>query len=243
MGNNRKRKRGEVELDDEDDFSKRKRERIEARQQALGSQDEEDGDDFGLAHEEQLKRKQMIADMQEEDMSDDEIKKTLENKDYFMFKKEMAKVGEKNFLKRYANSKSKDKEEDDKLEKCMVDLDHKETGEGRTSKNSLTGKENDAVNSKGKSLVMNSMTGNLKGSLYNKKRVMLNLGLAQTDALPAKDKLNGKLAPNSLFTGRTKKSYTGGSNMGDLIKTGKEMAQANKKPMGLAGSFLKVQNK
>lgn len=31
MGNNRKRKRGEVELDDEDDFSKRKRERIEAR--------------------------------------------------------------------------------------------------------------------------------------------------------------------------------------------------------------------
>ena len=52
MGNNRKRKRGEVELDDEDDFSKRKRERIEARQQALGSQDEEDGDDFGLAHEE-----------------------------------------------------------------------------------------------------------------------------------------------------------------------------------------------
>ena len=32
LGNNRKRKRGDVELDDEDDFSKRKRERIEARQ-------------------------------------------------------------------------------------------------------------------------------------------------------------------------------------------------------------------
>jgi hypothetical protein len=46
--------------------------------------------------------------MQEEDMSDTEIKKTLEQKDFFLFKKEMAKVGEKNFLKRYANGRTKD---------------------------------------------------------------------------------------------------------------------------------------
>lgn len=57
----------------------------------------------------------MIADMQNEDMSDDEIQKTLEQKDFFHFKKEMAKVGEKTFLKRYTSTKTKDLEEEARL--------------------------------------------------------------------------------------------------------------------------------
>jgi len=72
--------------------------------------------------------------------------------------------------------------------------------------------------------------------------VKLNLGLARVDSQPVEDKLNN-LAPSSLFAGRAKKSYTGGSNMCNLVKTGKEVATANKKPMGLAGGFLKVQGK
>jgi DNA-binding transcriptional MerR regulator len=44
--------------------------------------------------EEELRRRQRIKDMEEEGMSDDEIKKTLEQKEFFQFKKEMAKIGE-----------------------------------------------------------------------------------------------------------------------------------------------------
>lgn len=86
----------------------------------------------------------MIADMQNEDMSDDEIQKTLEQKDFFHFKKEMAKVGEKTFLKRYTSTKTKDLEEEERLQKCMVDLDHQQEAEGRASRNSY-GKENDSA--------------------------------------------------------------------------------------------------
>jgi len=47
----------------------------------------------------------------------------------------------------------------------MVDLDHQEVEEGRTSKNSF-GKENEGgFNSKSKGLAMKTLGGNLKGSL------------------------------------------------------------------------------
>ena len=51
LGNNRKRKRGEIELDDMDELSKRKQERINQ----LIDSDESDGDGFGF--EEQMKKK------------------------------------------------------------------------------------------------------------------------------------------------------------------------------------------
>ena len=117
LGNNRKRKRGEIELDDMDELSKRKQERINQ----LIDSDESDGDGFGF--EEQMKKKQLIEDMKEDDMSDEEIQKTLENQDFFQFKKEMNKVGEKTFMRRFANIKDKNAEEDAAVEMMMEDLD------------------------------------------------------------------------------------------------------------------------
>lgn len=67
---------------------------------------------------------------------------------------------------------------------------------------------------------------------------MLNHGLARVDGMSVDEKLN-KLAPSSLFAGRAKKSYIGGT-MGTLVKTGKEVATASTKSVGLAGGFLKV---
>jgi hypothetical protein len=68
---------------------------------------------------------------------------------------------------------------------------------------------------------------------------MLNQGLSRVDK--AADE---KLATTSrLFAGRDKKSYTGGSSMCNLVKTGKEIATASTKSVGLAGGFLKVKGK
>jgi hypothetical protein len=61
-------------------------------------------------------------------MSDSEIKKQMEENDFFQFKKEMDRAGEDEFKRRYANDKNdKNAKEEAELEKCMVDLNQNDS--------------------------------------------------------------------------------------------------------------------
>lgn len=50
--------------------------------------------------------------MKEDGMSDKEIQDTIEQQQFLQFKKEMAKVGEKTFISRYANLQDTHADED-----------------------------------------------------------------------------------------------------------------------------------
>ena len=118
LGQNAKRKRGQVDLDELDELSKRRNQRLEER---MGNNDSDEEDDF-LACEE-ARKMQQIKDLQDEDeLSDSEIRKQMEENEFFQFKKEMERTGEAKFVRRYVNTDDKEAKEEADLEKCMLDL-------------------------------------------------------------------------------------------------------------------------
>ena len=122
FGKNRKRRRGEVDLEDEsamlNDYEKRKQQRLEEREQQLNSQDEEEmekhllegGKGRAIEH---LQMKQLI---EEEELSEDEIKQQMEQSRYFAFLRENRR---KEQLK---SMEAKEKEMEAELGEFMVDL-------------------------------------------------------------------------------------------------------------------------
>lgn len=122
FGQNRKRKRGQLMGDDDelDDYEKRKRERLQEREQnMLNSQDEQELEQHLLEGGKQkaLKAMEMKELIEEEELSDDEIIKQMEHNKYYSFMRERAK---KEQLKEI---EKKNEEIDAQLENMCIDLD------------------------------------------------------------------------------------------------------------------------
>ena len=106
LGQNRKRKRGDVDIDDFDDVAQRKLKRMEERANMLS-------DDS--ADEVMLEQQQRVL-AEEEEMSDNEIVQQKELNDFYKFKRDMQKLGEDKLYSRYTNLRQKQQQEEDEIE-------------------------------------------------------------------------------------------------------------------------------
>ena len=116
LGNNRKRKRGDIELDDMDELSKKKQKRIEQRLQ-------EDWDD---EQNDQMVEIDLKAVRQGEEESEDEMSETErqikeQNNDYFKAQKlVMSLGGEQKLYSRFTDLKLKQRQEEEELMAMMI---------------------------------------------------------------------------------------------------------------------------
>ncbi len=106
LGQNRKRKRGDVDIDDVDDVAQRKLKRMEERANMLS-------DDS--ADEVMLEQQQRVL-AEEEEMSENEIVQQKELNDFYKFKRDMQKLGEDKLYSRYTNLRQKQQREEDEIE-------------------------------------------------------------------------------------------------------------------------------
>ena len=116
-GQNKKRKRGEVEFEDMDEqqkiYFKRREERL---QNELLDSDEED--EAGRAERE---AEDKFKEAVEDEMSDEEVQKQMEQYKLFKQKRQMRMIGEENLYNRYTNVGKKEKQEAELLDKLIVD--------------------------------------------------------------------------------------------------------------------------
>lgn len=116
LGNNRKRKRGDIDLDDMDELSKKKQKRIEQRLQ-------EDWDD---EQNDQMVEIDLKAVRQGEEESEDEMSETErqikeQNNDYFKAQKlVMSLGGEQKLYSRFTDLKLKQRQEEEELMAMMI---------------------------------------------------------------------------------------------------------------------------
>lgn len=116
LGNNRKRKRGDIELDDMDELSKKKQKRIEQRLQ-------EDWDD---EQNDQMVEIDLKAVRQGEEESEDEMSETErqvkeQNNDYFKAQKQVMSLGgEQKLYSRFTDLKLKQRQEEEELMAMMI---------------------------------------------------------------------------------------------------------------------------
>lgn len=121
FGHNKKRKRGEVVgLDDDlDDFEKRKKQRLQEREQLMNSENEEEMEQHllvgGTARaREQLKVKEIA---EEEELSENEIKEQFENRKFFKYMKE------KRHQQQMKSMDQKEQEMEKEIGSLVVDYD------------------------------------------------------------------------------------------------------------------------
>ena len=116
LGNNRKRRRGDIELDDMDELSKKKQKRIEQRLQ-------EDWDD---EQNDQMVEIDLKAVRQGEEESEDEMSETErqvkeQNNDYFKAQKQVMSLGgEQKLYSRFTDLKLKQRQEEEELMAMMI---------------------------------------------------------------------------------------------------------------------------
>ena len=112
-GQNKKRKRGEIEFDDLDEQQKiyfaRREERL---QKELEEEEEEDEEGLRAAREDAAVS-QLKDQAVEDEMSEEEIKNQLEQFKMFKWRREMRKIGEEELYKRYTNVSAKQQAEED----------------------------------------------------------------------------------------------------------------------------------
>lgn len=193
FGKNRKRRRGETDLEDDtntlNDYEKRKQQRLEEREQQLNSQDEQEmekhllegGKGRALEH---LQMKQLI---EEEELSEDEIKQQMEQSRYFAFLRENRR---KEQLK---SMEAKEKEMEAELGEFMVDLNQKALKRGNTLPKEQETATGSNATSKTTTTVHQSVTKPLFGGIasiaaarLNQKKVQLKRPMAEDGAKPKK---------------------------------------------------------
>ena len=124
LGQNRKRKRGDVDIDDFDDVAQRKLKRMEERANMLS-------DDS--ADEVMLEQQQRVL-AEEEEMSDNEIVQQKELNDFYKFKRDMQKLGEDKLYCRYTNLRQKQQQEEDEIEMFVSSVSNSKQVKGYDSK-------------------------------------------------------------------------------------------------------------
>lgn len=124
LGQNRKRKRGDVDIDDVDDVAQRKLKRMEERANMLS-------DDS--ADEVMLEQQQRVL-AEEEEMSENEIVQQKELNDFYKFKRDMQKLGEDKLYSRYTNLRQKQQREEDEIEMFVSSVSNSKQVKGYDSK-------------------------------------------------------------------------------------------------------------
>ena len=125
-GQNKKRRRGEIEFDDLDEqqkiYLKRREERL---QNELLEEEDEDGDECDAQEREaEAKLKEAAA---EEEMNEEELQNQLEQQRMFKWRRQMRIIGEEELYNRYTNLQAKQKAEDDQLDNLIVDATQSRT--------------------------------------------------------------------------------------------------------------------
>ena len=216
FGQNRKRKRGQVDgLDDADmdEFQKRRQERIQEREEERkgDSQNDEELEQHLLegGRTRALQHMQMKQMQEEDDLSDDEIQKQMEHNRYYSFMRQKAKKDQ---------LKEMQKRQDDyeaELGSFMVggNSDAKDKAVGKSAFDST----NSGTNSKKSIPTMGSKGSAITGSqklncstMINQKKVTI-----PQSGIDLKPSLTQSTSVN---TGDKKKSYVPGNSMAAFFK-------------------------
>lgn len=124
LGNNRKRKRGEVEFEELDEASKKKLKRIEQRME----QEWNDDDDDQMVEIDLKAVKQ--GDDSGDEMSETERRLQDEQNDYFKFQKAiLEKGGEQKLYSRFTDLRQKQKKEEEELMAKMISSESTSAGQ------------------------------------------------------------------------------------------------------------------
>ena len=220
MGNNKKRKRGEVDgLDDDDNEGRRKRLMEERLRQRAGLI--ENGDDAEemilaavnvanqLREEQDSKRKAQLAE--DEELSEEEAMRLNDQDEAFRIKKTLATMDRKD-LARYNSLKQKERNEDARIEQQINDLNMNDLGSGVAT----------IADSKGRGTVADQrgrvvQSGNVKTITNSIRQVVPNsVALAQKNVAAAALKNNGHIVEDvtkQSESSNKRGSYTGSNSM------------------------------
>ncbi len=123
LGNNRKRKRGDVEFEELDEASKKKLKRIEQRMEQEWNDDEDQMVEIDLKAVKQ-------GDDSGDEMSETERRLQDEQNDYYRFQKAIIeKGGEQKLYSRFTDLRQKQKKEEDELMAKMISSESTSAGQ------------------------------------------------------------------------------------------------------------------